>query len=79
MKENLSQYIGKRIRKYRINMKLAQDELAEKLNTSKGTISNYETGYRSPRQDDLFLLGGKLISILRALTYLALRALWRYS
>src|SRR5699024_4331927 len=37
-------------------MKLTQDELAEKLNTSKGTISNYETGYRSPRQDDLFLL-----------------------
>ena len=56
MKENLSQYIGKRIRKYRKNMKLTQDELAEKLNTSKGTISNYETGYRSPRQDDLFLL-----------------------
>lgn len=56
MKENLSQYIGKRIRKYRKNMELTQDELAEKLNTSKGTISNYETGYRSPRQDDLFLL-----------------------
>ena len=56
MKENLSQYIGKRIRKYRKNLKLTQDELAEKLNTSKGTISNYETGYRSPRQDDLFLL-----------------------
>ena len=56
MKENLSQYIGKRIRKYRKDMKLTQDELAKKLNTSKGTISNYETGYRSPRQDDLFLL-----------------------
>src|SRR5699024_4828490 len=56
MKENLSQYIGKRIRKYRKDMKLTQDELAKKLNTSKGIISNYETGYRSPRQDDLFLL-----------------------
>lgn len=56
MKEDLSQYIGKRIRKYRKDMKLTQDELAKKLNTSKGTISNYETGYRSPRQDDLFLL-----------------------
>ena len=56
MKENLSQYIGKRIRKYRKDMKLTQDELAKKLNTSKGTISNYETGYRSSRQDDLFLL-----------------------
>ena len=56
MKENLSQYIGKRIRKYRKDMKITQDELAKKLNTSKGTISNYETGYRSPRQDDLFLL-----------------------
>ena len=56
MKENLSRYIGKRIRKYRKDMKLTQDELAKKLNTSKGTISNYETGYRSPRQDDLFLL-----------------------
>ena len=56
MKEKISQYIGKKIRMYRKNMKLTQDELAEKLNTSKGTISNYETGYRSPRQDDLFLL-----------------------
>lgn len=56
MKENLAQYIGKQIRKYRKDMKMTQDELAKKLETSKGTISNYETGYRSPRQDDLFLL-----------------------
>ncbi|OFP18577.1 transcriptional regulator [Staphylococcus sp. HMSC057C08] len=35
-------------------MNLTQDQLGEKLNTKKATISNYETGYRTPKQDDLF-------------------------
>lgn len=52
--ENLSQYIGNRIKLYRVKKKMTQEELANRLGTKKATISNYETGYRSPQQDMLF-------------------------
>lgn len=51
---NLSEYIGAKIRYYRNELGLTQDDLAKKLNTTKATISNYETGYRTPKQDNLF-------------------------
>lgn len=51
---NLPKYIGEKIRTYRIQAKLTQEELAYKLDTKKATISNYETGYRTPQQDMLF-------------------------
>lgn len=54
--ENLSQYIGNRIKLYRVKKKMTQEELANRLGTKKATISNYETGYRSPQQDMLFEL-----------------------
>ncbi|MFG5562688.1 XRE family transcriptional regulator [Enterococcus sp. DIV1444a] len=54
--ENLSQYIGNRIKFYRVKRKMTQEELANRLGTKKATISNYETGYRSPQQDMLFEL-----------------------
>lgn len=54
--ENLSKYIGGKIKFYRNEKKLTQEELAKKLGTKKATISNYETGYRSPQQDMLFEL-----------------------
>lgn len=54
--ENLSQYIGNRIKFYRVEKKMTQEELANRLGTKKATISNYETGYRSPQQDMLFEL-----------------------
>lgn len=36
--------IGKRLRKFRKDYKLTQEELAESINTSHSTISGYETG-----------------------------------
>ena len=33
--------------------KLSQEELAKKINTTKGTISNYENQYSSPSNDTL--------------------------
>lgn len=53
-KKELAIFIGNKIRYYRTKMNLTQDQLGEKLNTKKATISNYETGYRTPKQDDLF-------------------------
>ncbi|PTK52058.1 transcriptional regulator [Staphylococcus haemolyticus] len=53
-KKELAKFIGNKIRKYRLKMELTQDQLGEKLDTKKSTISNYETGYRTPQQDDLF-------------------------
>ncbi|SUM34084.1 helix-turn-helix family protein [Staphylococcus gallinarum] len=35
-------------------MNMTQEQLGKKLETKKSTISNYETGYRTPQQDDLF-------------------------
>lgn len=53
-KKDLAKFIGNKIRFYRTKMNLTQDQLGEKLDTKKATISNYETGYRTPKQDDLF-------------------------
>lgn len=53
-KKELAKFIGNKIRHYRTKLNLTQDQLGEKLNTKKATISNYETGYRTPKQDDLF-------------------------
>ena len=36
--------IGIQIKKYRNNMKISQEELAEKVYVSRQTISNWETG-----------------------------------
>ncbi|HDK9106174.1 TPA: helix-turn-helix transcriptional regulator [Staphylococcus aureus] len=53
-KKELAKFIGNKIRYYRTKLNLTQDQLGKKLNTKKATISNYETGYRTPKQDDLF-------------------------
>lgn len=57
---NLPKYIGNRIRHYRIEKKLTQEELGNKIGAKKATISNYETGYRTPKQDALFELANAL-------------------
>lgn len=53
---DLSSYIGNKLRYYRKENKMTQDELAEKLGLGKGTISNYESGYRTPQEHRLFEL-----------------------
>lgn len=45
--------IGNRIRKYRKNFGLTQEQLAEKINVSKGRISNWEQGINRPDADIL--------------------------
>ena len=42
-----------RLKELRENANLTQVELAEKLNLSKGTIGNYESGVRRPRYEDM--------------------------
>lgn len=56
----LSKYIGEKIRYYRKKQKITQEQLGERIGASKARISNYETGYRSPQQDDLFALAEAL-------------------
>lgn len=60
MDNNLGAYIGNKIKHYRKLNKMTQDELANKLNLGKGTISNYESGYRTPQQNRLFELSEAL-------------------
>lgn len=56
----LSTYIGNKIRQYRKQNNLTQDELAKRLGLGKGTISNYESGYRTPQESRLFELAEAL-------------------
>lgn len=45
--------IGNRIRKYRKDRELTQEQLAEKINVSKGRVSNWEQGINRPDADVL--------------------------
>lgn len=45
--------IGNRIRKYRKERNWTQEQLAEKINVSKGRISNWEQGINRPDADIL--------------------------
>jgi repressor LexA len=58
MKENinLAKYIGNKIKNYRESFGLTQDQLAEKLDTTKQTVSRWEIGQRSPKQNSMFML-----------------------
>ena len=53
---DLGNYIGSKIKYYREEKSLTQDDLAKKLGLGKGTISNYESGYRTPQGNRLFEL-----------------------
>lgn len=56
----LKKYVGQRIRELRLKRGLGQEDLAEKLNTTKQTISRYENGDRAANQDILFELSSIL-------------------
>jgi len=45
--------IGNRIRKYRKDRRLTQEQLASMLNVSKGRVSNWEQGINRPDADIL--------------------------
>lgn len=59
-KAELARFIGSKIRYFRKNLGLTQEELGAKIGTQKSRISNYERGYRSPKQNDLFKLADVL-------------------
>lgn len=52
--------IGKNIRLARLHRKLTQDELAQKVHTTRQTISNYETGRSRPDVETLQWLADAL-------------------
>lgn len=54
--EELSLYIAKQIKKMREFRNMNQQELAERLGTTKQTVSRYENGQRKANQDVLFEL-----------------------
>lgn len=45
--------LGNRIRKYRKERNLTQEQLAEKINATKGRVSNWEQGINRPDADVL--------------------------
>ncbi|MCQ2740375.1 MAG: helix-turn-helix domain-containing protein [bacterium] len=49
----MSKMIGKKLRKLRKRKVMSQQELAEKVNITRSTISNYELGKRTPHLKDL--------------------------
>lgn len=52
----LNQYVGNKIKQFRLEKKLTQTQLADLLDTTKQTISRYEKGDRKANQDVLFAL-----------------------
>lgn len=52
----LKKFVGSRIRQFRLNRGLTTEQLAEKLNTTRATITRYENGDRKANQDVLFSL-----------------------
>lgn len=52
----LSKYIGQKIKQFRNARNLTAEELAEKIGTTRATITRYETGARKANQDVLFQL-----------------------
>lgn len=61
MKEDdLSRFVGSKIKYYRKKKKLTQSALGELIGKKNNTISNYETGTISPEQDALFAISKAL-------------------
>ncbi|MFC4411897.1 helix-turn-helix domain-containing protein [Chungangia koreensis] len=52
--------LGDRLKKARKDSNLTQELLAQKVSTTKGTISNYENGHSTPSNEMLVLLANAL-------------------
>ena len=53
---DLAKYVGEQIKKFRERRNMTQDDLAEKLGTTRQSIRRYEIGERNANQDILFAL-----------------------
>lgn len=53
---DLKKFIGNKIKVFRTSRGMNQDDLAERLDTTKQTVSRYEKGERQANQDVLFQL-----------------------
>lgn len=49
-----NKFVGSKIKEFRESRGWTQDQLADKLNTTRQTISRYESGSRKTNQDVLF-------------------------
>lgn len=58
----LNNFVGEQIKKWRLLRNMNQEELAERLNTTKQTVSRYEKGERKANQDVLFDLA-KILNV----------------
>ncbi|MEG9198879.1 helix-turn-helix transcriptional regulator [Lactococcus lactis] len=54
--EQINKYVGTKIKEYRKDFGLSQEELAQKIGVGKTTISNYEVGIRSPKKPQMIKL-----------------------
>ena len=54
--ENISEYVGKKIKEYRKKKRLTQEELGKRIGVGLSTISGYERGSSSPDNEKLFAL-----------------------
>lgn len=54
----MSEYIGKKLKQLRKSKGLTQEQVAEKVDITRSTISNYEIGRRTPHLKDLSALAG---------------------
>lgn len=52
----MSEYIGKKLKQLRRSKGLTQEQVAEKVDITRSTISNYEIGRRTPHLKDLSAL-----------------------
>ena len=54
--DKLARYAGEKIKQLRISHGMTQEDLANKLDIGKSAVSNYEKGYRKPKQSLIFTL-----------------------
>lgn len=54
----MSEHIGKKLKQLRKSKGLTQEQVAEKVDITRSTISNYEIGRRTPHLKDLSALAG---------------------
>ena len=57
--------LSNKIIELRSKNKLTQEELAEKLNVSRQTVSNWETGKCYPDIENLIIINNRIKSIIR--------------